>query len=321
MRPRVAGAVALAGWLAIQPDAHAAISRPGQTAPAKGRVLVARDTLGDPNFAESVVLLLAHGEAGAMGIVLNKPTSTRAADVRPDVKELGRRKDVVHVGGPVLPERLMLLLRTPKPPPDAVQIVGDLYVGGADALRVMVKRKVAAERLRIFAGHAGWAPGQLEAEIARDDWCVLRVDGAVVFETPAERLWPDLSRRCTAEWATRPVERARRNPEVTPDQRREVIASRPASMPQSRSGIDDATRIAVACGHGNATTGSPRSRPATMRSAAAPTSIRNGICPRRFCVIGVSTKPGRTSTTCTPVAASSMRIASRNVLTAALLAE
>src|SRR5574337_821886 len=85
---------------------------PSPISPAKGRLLIAGRSLGDPNFAESVVLLLAYEpDGGAVGVILNRPSELRLAAVLPDTKELKERPDLVFVGGPVAPTEVLFLIR------------------------------------------------------------------------------------------------------------------------------------------------------------------------------------------------------------------
>ncbi len=170
--------------------------------PAKGRFLTASRNLVDPNFAESVILLLAYDAHGAMGIVVNRPTDVRLASALPDIQELRDRPDRVHLGGPVGGNLMLVLVRSPTPIKPAEKIFADVYVtGSATALRKVLGKAGKTNRLRAYAGHAGWAPGQLDREIARGDWLVTAADAAMVFETPASDIWPKLIERFSGEWA------------------------------------------------------------------------------------------------------------------------
>ncbi len=170
--------------------------------PAKGRFLTASRSLIDPNFAESVILLLAYDAHGAMGIVVNRPTDVRLASALPDIQELRDRPDRVHLGGPVGGNLMLVLVRSPTLIKPAEKIFADVYVtGSATALRKVLGKGGKTNRLRAYAGHAGWGPGQLDREIARGDWLVTAADAATVFETPASDIWPKLIERFSGEWA------------------------------------------------------------------------------------------------------------------------
>src|SRR4051812_34194306 len=137
----------------------------------RGKLLVAGPTLPDPNFARTVILVLAHGEEGAVGLVLNRPSETEVADAVPAFAELGAQDDVVHVGGPVQPGAVLAVAEVEAPELLDEVLVGD-SVGlvtadlDADALAG------ASRRARVYAGYAGWGPGQLDGELEREDWIV-----------------------------------------------------------------------------------------------------------------------------------------------------
>jgi putative transcriptional regulator len=172
---------------------------PSATQLSQGRLLIASRRLGDPNFAAAVVLLLSYDKHGAMGIVINRPTQIRLAAALPEITELRDRPDRVFLGGPVSVNVMVLLIRSHNPPQSAQRVFADVYASGSRAvLRKALSGKPA--RLRAYAGYAGWAPSQLEAEVARGDWLVVSPDVATVFDTPAAEMWPKLIERFSGEW-------------------------------------------------------------------------------------------------------------------------
>lgn len=169
---------------------------------AKGRFLVASRDLRDPNFERTVVLLLDHNEQGALGLVINRPTDLNIATALPDVEGLEDRKETVWVGGPVATLNMLMLVRAGDRPEKADAVFDDIYVSGStELLAQLVDSAENAGSFRIYAGHAGWAPRQLDAEVARGGWEVLPGDADMVFdESPAE-IWPDLIERGAVKWA------------------------------------------------------------------------------------------------------------------------
>jgi putative transcriptional regulator len=168
---------------------------------AKGRFLVASRTLIDPNFAETVILLLSADARGAMGVAINRQTPVKLASVLPDIKELRGRPDRVFVGGPVAGNAMVLLIRAQKAPTKSEQVVDDVYVTGSlTALHEALARKGRTDRLHAYAGYAGWGPGQLEREVARGDWFVGSADAATVFDMPPDDIWPKLIERFSGAW-------------------------------------------------------------------------------------------------------------------------
>ena len=169
----------------------------------RGKLLVAREQLIDPNFAESVVLLLEYGEDGATGLIINRPTEVSLSEVL-EMEGAERLAEPVYVGGPVARGQMMLLLRVPGSPEDTRRVFEDVHVGGSRALlERMIAQPAAEERFRVYSGHSGWAPGQLEMEIERGGWHVMPGDADLVFSTAPSSVWPQLIRRTTTRWTRR----------------------------------------------------------------------------------------------------------------------
>jgi putative transcriptional regulator len=174
------------------------------TQPAKGRFLVASHSLADPNFSETVVLLLAYEPTGAMGVIINRPADVRLGSVLRDVEELRDRPDPVYLGGPVAGNLLLVLIRAARQPESSEAIFEGVYVSGSRAaLRKALSKAGKRNRVRGYAGHAGWGPGQLDREIARGDWQVTAADAAMVFATTPSAIWPELIHRFSGEWTRR----------------------------------------------------------------------------------------------------------------------
>ncbi len=173
--------------------------------PRPGFFLVASQQLLDPNFARSVVLVTETSEHGAAGLVINRPTELRLAALFPEVADLAARPDTLFLGGPVAREALQILVRAAQAPEGAHAVFADVFVSGSRALlEELASEQAAAERFHVYAGYAGWAPGQLEAEIARGAWHLLRAESAAIFERDPSSVWPELLRRSTAQLAARP---------------------------------------------------------------------------------------------------------------------
>jgi putative transcriptional regulator len=157
---------------------------------AKGKFLVASRRLQDPNFRETVVLLI------------NRPSAVKLATVFPDIKELKQRKDTIYVGGPVDVNKMLLLIRSTKMPEGASEVTAGVFISSSwKVLEDLMKKKATKEeRFRLFAGYAGWAPSQLDFERTRGDWHVLKADAESVFSQNPSELWPELIRRVTLKW-------------------------------------------------------------------------------------------------------------------------
>jgi putative transcriptional regulator len=170
----------------------------------KGKLLVASRELSDPHFSETVILLIAYGPNGTMGIILNRPSDVKLATVLPDIKPLRRRPDTIYLGGPVLTNHVLLLVRSNKPPGDSLLVFDDVYASSSLAtLSHALGRQGPKDQFRAYAGHAGWAAGQLEAEVERGDWYVTRADADTVFTKSPKQLWPTLMPRVEGDWVRR----------------------------------------------------------------------------------------------------------------------
>jgi putative transcriptional regulator len=160
-----------------------------------GQLLVSSPLLFDPNFRRTVVLLAHHDEEGAMGLVLSRPTGVRVADAN---EELGALADgVVYSGGPVQPETLIVLLEVEDAEEPAPSIVGNVSFleAGTSA------DESHATRARVFAGYAGWGPGQLEAELEEQSWIVVPAEPSDVFAEDPDELWRTVLHRKGGKFA------------------------------------------------------------------------------------------------------------------------
>jgi putative transcriptional regulator len=152
----------------------------------------------DPNFAQSVVLLCEHGNEGTMGLVVNRPTTTAVASVvRLDPPVDGDSDQTVWIGGPVETTRAWILSSVDPGTPDRIAVGAGLFLGAsADALRLCLQAAPdTRHRFRFLLGYAGWAPGQLESELAASAWLNAPVSLDLIFETPAEHMWDNAIRR------------------------------------------------------------------------------------------------------------------------------
>ena len=163
-------------------------------APAGGRFLVATAQMQDPRFAESVILLLNYSRQGAIGVVINRPTWVEPEQLFPDVDFFRQYRGAVYFGGPVARTGTLFLVRDGGLA-DGDPVVDDIYVtADVDKVRNNVPAGTDERTLRVYAGYAGWAPGQLESEIATGDWQVAPASGDQVFTTEPARLWQDVHR-------------------------------------------------------------------------------------------------------------------------------
>ena len=168
---------------------------PGREKLAKGRFLIATRQVRGPFFGQTVIVLLDHSAQGAAGLIVNRPTRVQLAELLPETARLEDRRDRVHLGGPVEPHSMVFLIRSDATPPDSQRILSDVHVtGSVAALEEVVAHDVPASRFHAYLGYAGWAPGQLEAEVARGDWYVSSEKPEIIFDEAPHDLWQRLVR-------------------------------------------------------------------------------------------------------------------------------
>ena len=168
---------------------------------AQGTFLVASRQLMDPNFHETVVLLIRYGPDGAIGLIINRPVELKLSRILPEIKELDRSEETLYLGGPVEPARVHLLVRSAKPLEASMPVFGDVYLSSSQkVLQRLIKKPVKEERFRIYAGYAGWAPKQLESECDRGHWHVLKADPETLFDKKSSEIWQELIQRVSVIW-------------------------------------------------------------------------------------------------------------------------
>lgn len=167
-----------------------------------GIFLVARRGIADPNFRETVVLVTQPPRGGPVGLIVNRPLGRRLSELFPGHEALASSPDVLFEGGPVARDTLFFLVRASEPPPRAFAVLRGVYLtGDLELLERLLQRPQPMAGLRVYAGYSGWAPGQLEREIARGDWHLLPADAETVFEKEPARIWPELEKRASTRRA------------------------------------------------------------------------------------------------------------------------
>lgn len=173
--------------------------------PLAPSLLVALDTIVDPNFRRSVVFMLHHDmETGGLGLVLNRRTEFTVADLCDNLGLAwsGDPDALVDWGGPVQPDQGWVLVDDRFAERDDVECAMDgvFWSRSQDVLREIADRPIGPAR--IFLGYAGWAPGQLEREIADGSWLVVPATERLLFRAEPDALWADAVRSLGVEPAT-----------------------------------------------------------------------------------------------------------------------
>lgn len=163
----------------------------GVREPAPGILLVASQGMGDPRFNRSVVLLIEHDHSGSWGVIINKPTRIDVSELVPDIELDGSVP--VYFGGPVRVEHLRFLYRDDDVDTDTND-AGLPGVGWSDSGEALTEHLAGdPARVRVYAGYAGWAPGQLALEIAHGGWRLIEGRPGNVFSKDPDRLWQRLN--------------------------------------------------------------------------------------------------------------------------------
>ena len=154
---------------------------------AGGQLLIAGPALADPNFWRTVVLIVEHSVEGAFGLVLNRPSETSVGEAVPELEELVDPEGPLFIGGPVQPSSVVVLGHFEDATDAALLAFDEVGVLGTGSSLEELSAGLRAGRA--FVGHAGWGPGQLEAELERGDWILetARVEDA--FSRRARELW------------------------------------------------------------------------------------------------------------------------------------
>jgi putative AlgH/UPF0301 family transcriptional regulator len=164
---------------------------------AAGKFLVASRDLLDPNFAETVVLLVRYEEDGVLGLIINRRTKVPIARVFPELPEsIKGRSDPLYTGGPVARTMALALLRSRDRLEGAEPIFADVSLVSSKAL---LQKKMAVgtgpATFRLYAGYSGWTATQLQGEVELGGWHIFPGDASMVFDPDPESVWSRLIRR------------------------------------------------------------------------------------------------------------------------------
>lgn len=157
-----------------------------------GQLLVATPTMDDSDFARTVVYMVEHSADGAIGVILNRPSPIPVADAIPSLAAACAPPEQLFSGGPVMPEGVMCLAAAP-----AGSDVEGFFPGPAGFGRLDLDGRVdgslnGIDTIRLFAGHAGWIAGQLEAELLMHSWYVCPAVSDDAFVAEPDQLWNEV---------------------------------------------------------------------------------------------------------------------------------
>ncbi len=161
-----------------------------------GKLLVASRALGDPNFAESVVLLVRYDAEGAVGLILNRRSHVPLSRVLEGLKAAKGRSDPVYLGGPVETPAVFALFQSPAKLEDAEHIFGGVYL---ISTKPLFDRTISAQPdpgvFHVYLGYAGWSNEQLRREVELGAWFIFQPDAGTVFNSDPDSLWSQMIRK------------------------------------------------------------------------------------------------------------------------------
>ncbi len=168
----------------------------GLVSPSRGLFLVADPKISDPSFKKTVVLLLQHGKKGTMGLIINRSTALPLSQLLPKMDAVSQPVGILYDGGPVDRETLTLLYRSDLAASEARPIFDDVYASQeARILAEQLRLSEGRQDFRLYAGYAGWGPEQLQREMKRGDWHLVKADAASLYERPLKRIWQEMFNR------------------------------------------------------------------------------------------------------------------------------
>jgi len=167
----------------------------------KGRFLIATENLAASSFRETIIFLTHYSSQGAIGITINRSANIPMNEVFPSIKEFHDIKDTLYLGGPVRTNGIFMLIKTKRPKNSMKEVYKDIYFSG-DLSDVIddTSKAIEGEAIKVYAGYAGWAPGQLQYEIDRGDWIVVDTDPEIIFNNSYEGLWKKLYQSWSGNW-------------------------------------------------------------------------------------------------------------------------
>lgn len=162
---------------------------------APGTFLIAKRSLLDPTFSKSVVYIAEHDATGSVGLIVNQPSSFQLSDAMPDLDKDQAATHRLYFGGPVEISGILMLLRSDTPSEGMRFVADDVYLSADQRVldKVMDKdSQLTPRQVRFYAGYSGWGAGQLDFELARDSWFVIKADPDLLFSGDQITLWDDL---------------------------------------------------------------------------------------------------------------------------------
>jgi len=170
---------------------------------AAGKLLVASRGLADPNFAETVVLLVHCDADGVLGLILNRRTTVPLSRVLEQFKAAKGRSDAAFLGGPMETQVAFALLRSTAKLDGAEQILGGVYlISSKDVLEKAVSGRPDPDMFHVYVGYSGWTRDQLRKEVELGSWFIFPGDARTVFDSDPDSLWRQMIQKTELRMAS-----------------------------------------------------------------------------------------------------------------------
>lgn len=161
-----------------------------------GKLLVASRALADPNFAETVVLLVHCDANGVVGLILNRRTTIPLSRVLDQFEAAKGRADLAYLGGPVDTPAVLALLRSPAKLDGAESILSGVYlISTKSVFEKAISSRPDPGIFHVYLGYAGWSNDQLRMELTRGSWFIFQGDAQTVFDSEPDSLWRQMIKK------------------------------------------------------------------------------------------------------------------------------
>lgn len=159
----------------------------------QGVLLIATPKLEDPNFIHTVILLVSYGREGSLGLIINRPSGIDLKKIFPYLEGIEERVFPIYLGGPVERMNMSILFVSDTPPKGVLRVSDNLYfTHDKDIMIPVLQHRNSNDKVRVYAGFAGWGHGQLEHEIMQGIWTTMESDQETVFTKNPFKIWPSI---------------------------------------------------------------------------------------------------------------------------------
>jgi len=167
----------------------------------KGVFLVASRRITDPRFKQTVILVTEINSNGAIGVIINRPTDINMAEIFPDNESLKDSAVHPYIGGPVRPTFLSVLINTSQAQEDMLPVLDGVFFGlGTGFVINLISEMKKEDKVHVYFGYAGWAAGQLEMELHRGDWYLMKGDIQAIFDKDPANIWSEYIQLVSGIW-------------------------------------------------------------------------------------------------------------------------